>query len=312
MLLSKEVKESFFSFISKRQRIWYNRFILNKPREEWTDDPILKKYKFCNVFRELDRGTQILMKNVLKNKSLSIEEKFLNIAAYRFFNQRWFFDEFGILKDFDKDKFRIKMEAAKKKYGSCFSSAYLIGPNVLDPAHKGKIAQVSWALDYAWKHLDEVFYPALKEKDPHILIKIPQKVLLIGEFLSYQILLDLIYTGEMAVDDNCPLYVGPGAITGIQYAAKLEKRPTMRKCIPYIQELYESQSDYVDLWKDIYPPKDLIYAPNKDKYEISWSNIQFSQCEFRKFFRLNTELYDKSIRCKHRIFNPEYSLEMRA
>ncbi|MFB6182426.1 MAG: nucleotide kinase domain-containing protein, partial [Candidatus Nanohaloarchaea archaeon] len=51
--LSKEKLNVFWSFIQKRQQIWYRRTILqNNP--PWTKDKILQNHRFTNVYRELD------------------------------------------------------------------------------------------------------------------------------------------------------------------------------------------------------------------------------------------------------------------
>ena len=67
----------FFEFIYDRQLIWYKKEVLLLP-PPWTDDPVLGKYKFCNVYRELDRGSKYLIKTVISNPLLSPEVKFFN------------------------------------------------------------------------------------------------------------------------------------------------------------------------------------------------------------------------------------------
>lgn len=46
----------FFRFIEERHAIWHRRFELKLPWP-WTADPLLRKYRFCNIFRELDTVT---------------------------------------------------------------------------------------------------------------------------------------------------------------------------------------------------------------------------------------------------------------
>jgi hypothetical protein len=48
--------DTLFEFIKARHSVYENRKA-GKPKP-WTDDPILQKYRFCNVFRELDSVTQ--------------------------------------------------------------------------------------------------------------------------------------------------------------------------------------------------------------------------------------------------------------
>ena len=46
----------FFRYARSRHQVYLNR-MAGVPREKWTRDPILQKYRFTNVFRELDKTT---------------------------------------------------------------------------------------------------------------------------------------------------------------------------------------------------------------------------------------------------------------
>lgn len=50
-----EIPEEIFWFIEERMRIWERKTAGLPPL--YTDDPILAKYRFCNILRELDRQT---------------------------------------------------------------------------------------------------------------------------------------------------------------------------------------------------------------------------------------------------------------
>src|SRR3990167_9532028 len=84
MKINEEEIKNFFHFINERQEIWYKRFI-NKEDPPWTNDKILQKWKFCNVYRENDSGTIFLQENILNTKS-DIELLF-KIIVYRIFNK---------------------------------------------------------------------------------------------------------------------------------------------------------------------------------------------------------------------------------
>lgn len=59
---AKQVCE-FFMFCFERQRIWFQKKS-NMPRP-WTKDILLHSKHFCNLFRELDRGTQYLHRHIV-------------------------------------------------------------------------------------------------------------------------------------------------------------------------------------------------------------------------------------------------------
>jgi len=48
--------DEFYSFMYERHMIWHRRFVKRLP-PPWTKDPLLRDYKFTNVYRELDYGT---------------------------------------------------------------------------------------------------------------------------------------------------------------------------------------------------------------------------------------------------------------
>ena len=61
-LTEKEVYDLYWYFACERQNIFWKK--LNGEEAPWTDDKILKTYKFCNSYRVNDRVSQYLLKNV--------------------------------------------------------------------------------------------------------------------------------------------------------------------------------------------------------------------------------------------------------
>lgn len=62
-LIPTPVYDTYWKFATERQEVFYNR-IENK-MFPWTDDEILKIYKFTNAYRASDRVSQYLIKNVI-------------------------------------------------------------------------------------------------------------------------------------------------------------------------------------------------------------------------------------------------------
>lgn len=290
MLLKEEQHEMFFEYIRKRQSIWYNRFILKKPREEWTDDEILKKYRFCNVFRELDRGTQNVLKNVIDNDELDFKAKFLNIVSYRFFNTHWYFDDIGVFKEYDKEDLKLKVVESTRRRGKTFGDAYLICAHTVDPRQRGKYIQISEAVEWVNQNFLTMYDLIKDETDPERMLKKIRIIPLVGQFLAYQILMDLIYTGELKLDANSRILIGIGAVKCLSYFTGKQR---VHHNKTFCDELYEFQEKYVDLWKDIYPPKEMLRTPNSDKFEISWNNIQVNLSELGRYIRIKNNMRGK-------------------
>jgi len=92
----------FFECAVRRQAI-YNRRLLNLPKDEWTDDPIFKEWRFCNVFRRLDKVTDYICKYVIEPnednpdlwKMIITSRFFSRIETIQFLiNNKWF--SFGV------------------------------------------------------------------------------------------------------------------------------------------------------------------------------------------------------------------------
>jgi hypothetical protein len=58
----------------------------------WTEDPILREFKFCNVFRAADRVSQYMIRDVCyHDESCTDEVRLFQITAFRTFSIRLFF-----------------------------------------------------------------------------------------------------------------------------------------------------------------------------------------------------------------------------
>lgn len=127
---------AFFEFVFDRQQVWHRRSRLCLPAP-WSDDDILRNYRFCNVYRELDGGTQAIVKYL--KPDISPEQKLFNIVAYRFFNRRDTIENlFGGLLEVENFNFKFLEQRfdEKKKHQSIFSNAYLIMAHSFNPDYR--------------------------------------------------------------------------------------------------------------------------------------------------------------------------------
>lgn len=106
-------------FITKRQLVWERK---SRGESFLTYDPILQKYRFCNIYRELDRQT-IEIHTLLKPMQNDFDLWLLNLAFNRFLCKPETFKAVGALS-FDKvNNFKVlqKLKAhSKPKYGSAY------------------------------------------------------------------------------------------------------------------------------------------------------------------------------------------------
>ena len=286
----------FYEFIYDRQKIWHDRFILNKPAP-WTEDQILQNFKFCNIYRELDAGTTSISKHLIGTDIL-LEDKLLNIIAYRIFNKR---DTFERLFDGLLNTRTFNFEQLEKKLdnidGPIFSDAYLISSHPVNADYRpqDKHIQVLLMLNALIPKLSNIL-SELKNSDGQSGLDIIEKyVAFAGPFLSGQILLDCTYSSNSKSEtdivpytSNDFLIVGPGAHWGLNilFDKQLSKKEADEKC----RFLYASQKEYFALLKK---------QTSKNWSDVKWDNpnycggdyislhdIQGCLCEFRKYTRL--------------------------
>jgi len=290
----------FYRFIFERQRVWHNRHILMHP-SPWTQDEVLKKYKFCNTYRELDKGT-IAITNLIQNSNYSASWKLFNIIAYRFFNKAESISELfdGGLNPckFSAEKFIEKADILHAQK-AIFNDAYVVSPQVINPSYrpKSKHVQIAYMLEDLVHQLPSLCENLGKKNGQYMLEKFSD-IPMVGSFLAGQILLDCTYsTGENGTPDltsltaNDFLIVGPGAHWGLNilWGQTLNKTDANSAC-RYLFEMQKDAFNYINLQE------------NKNWETVRWQNakyhggqflalhdIQNSLCEFRKHHRLTHE-----------------------
>src|SRR5688572_11095763 len=79
------VYELYWKFAAHRQAAFEKRLTSVNP--PWTNDSILQRFKFCNVFRAADRVSQYLIRTVAYGQATGSETECLfRIVAFRTFS----------------------------------------------------------------------------------------------------------------------------------------------------------------------------------------------------------------------------------
>lgn len=312
----REIKKlDFYEFIYERQLIWSRRFMERRPYP-WTENTILKIYKFCNNYRELDKGSIYLINTIINNKDLNLGQKILNCLIYRRFNLVGFFEWVGgpILetKIFPFDNLVYKLDNRKKKGFTLFNDAYIITQAVYYRKSGRKEKHIQQL--YVFKDLVEsgriwdiknMIAMSDNLEEIHALLK--QEIFGMGDFLAYQTCTDLTYFPEFKnkfKDVHTFVKMGPGSSPGIVllFPDKVKNKRDP-KCAELCVWLYENQQKYLEQlkkktgkdWYKIYYSKAYAGVPY-----LSLSNIQNCLCEFRKFVMLQIDPNKKK-----RYYKPE-------
>jgi hypothetical protein len=282
--LIKEKLDLFWWFVNERQSIWNKRFIERLPYP-WTSDKVLKEEHFTNVYRELDPGTVYVVKNILElNKPKP--DKIFNNMIYRLIGREETFDSLGFqdLDSFNPDLFQSKLKDFRSSGKNIFTGAYLVS-GYSSMGSKDKIENVTRLFikmhdnfDLFYKEVEnsktsEQVYTAIKSQDGF------------GNFLSYQVLVDLLY--PLKCYKNKPLLpfshddwavAGPGAKKGIELITN-----TKLSDLEVMRWLHKNQDKEFERLNLKFPY--LINEKGKI-IEVSLSNIQNCLCEFYKYVKI--------------------------
>lgn len=204
--------DKFFTYLRERECIREHKE--NGRSWPWTEDLILKKFRFCNVFREDDKTTRWL------DKYLREPLWWDNYVAYAIIVFRWFnrietmerVYEPLLNNNWDsKDAERILRESGRP----WTTGSYIIKtPNGMD-----KLSGVLWCIDQIPR-----FIGSMIQEQPEkvrtlqwtwdLLREYPY----MGEFMAYEIVTDLRHTALLfnAPDINTWANPGPGAMRGLE------------------------------------------------------------------------------------------------
>lgn len=270
----KELIENFFWFVNERHSIYIKKS--NGFSRPWTKDNILATKKFCNIYRELDKGTVWYIDNIVKP---ILEEKANNwhlellfqTIQYRFINTVKIMDELGgpvKMWDFDKISFENKIRNINSVIP--FNTAYAICltfsqyPNASD-MHNG----LALILNDIKNDICKITADLLSANNLESACNALSSRRGIGKFLAYEIACDLMYSGFLPFTENDYVNPGPGSLVGLKIIfGETLKTPPKR----LIEELCLSQSSFL--------------PPGFPGVPLTLRGVEHSLCEWRKYWNI--------------------------
>jgi len=289
VVVNQKNLDLFWKFIFQRHMIWYKRFKLEQPAP-WTDDPILKEYKFTNVYRELDRGTLFLIDNIL-GKGTPMEDVF-NIIIYRMFNRISTYQLVGYQNIYARSGTPDNPVWSWKHY-ECFDiwrCAMVKGQPLYTDAHmvcayehfpgKDKLERFEYIFKGVFKGLPALMNIIKKAKSLEVIHKALTKFPGIGPFLAYEIAVDISYAKWNNLSEDEWVNPGPGCQRGLKFI--FEGLPTgdcdgMIRVLRFIQKRE---------FKRLNLPFDSIAYLGRD---LTLRNIEHCLCECFKYFKALNE-----------------------
>lgn len=206
----------FIDFIVERHSIYERRAKGEPP--PWTEDPILAAYRFCNVYRELDRVTRWIAKE-WRDVYAKDPDVWLLMLIARVVN--WpdtlahmdFIGADGV--EWKKAHFLSVMRARKDQGQQVYGGAYIISTN--GSTKEKAVYLADEVISPMWKRRNDV-RPRVGERLNAFHARLMQFNGM-GSFMAAQILADLKYVAPLSTADDWWTFAssGPGSRRGMSY-----------------------------------------------------------------------------------------------
>src|SRR5438128_138100 len=117
-----EYQAQLLYFIAEREEIRRRREAGEPP--PWTDDPVMREWRFCNVRREDDRVTRWIAAN-WRGPNADNPDLWFPMCVARFVNWPDTLAEIGFPVPWDAERFLEVMAARKARGEKCYGGAYM-------------------------------------------------------------------------------------------------------------------------------------------------------------------------------------------
>ncbi|MBO7551081.1 MAG: hypothetical protein J6T62_06120 [Fibrobacter sp.] len=240
---NEEILKYYFYFIQERMNVFWHKL---NGESNLTEDPILKKYKFTNVYRACDRTSQYLIKNVIYKdiSAYSAEDVLLRILIFKIFNKIETWDYLSkalpepiTIKSFDPHFISQILSKRQKNY-PIFNNAYMMTGshqlyNYLSSKHE------KWLTMVKKEFIDtSTFSRILEISSLGKLFNLLRAKSFLGDFLAYQYSIDFNYSPFINFSENSFVKAGIGAIRGIKKCFKSNGN-NFEDAIIYVHENFD-------------------------------------------------------------------------
>lgn len=282
-------RDLFWQMITERMNIYWRR--LEGAPPPWSNDPIMRTEFITNVYRELDPGTVYLQERYLRDEDLPVEDKIFNVMVYRLLGSRLEFHERLPLWQhdaFDALAFSEECKSVEREIGlSPFSEAYRTAA-YSDMGTKDKIVNVGLLMAEIANLIPTVVQELNNALTLEQAYRTIENIRGFGEFLAYQIMVDLLYPAPfdpiLPFDQNTWAMAGPGARRGIWRLMKPGMKPaSMLDVMMWLRDNQEAEFERLGLEFPYLADETIEGDP---PIKISLCNIQSCLCEFYKYTRI--------------------------
>lgn len=295
-----DVFKLYWYFAAERQQIWQRRLSGAKP--PFTDDPILQNNKFCNTYRVLDRVSQDLIKQVSNNPISPVDDAFRTVF-YRFFSKPETFNyveqQLGeplALEHLYNGQLEAVLTKLYTSGATLYTNAFILCANNAYGYSRKYQNHVGLFKDMF--HNDAFIKTLSSAREIGEVQAALKRFPLIGDFMSFQLAVDLSYLGSTTYSQNKTVIAGPGALRGI---AKAFKSTGGLAASEIIMHCWQNQEAYFNYYS--------LPFPKLGKRRLDPVDCQGLFCELDKYCRqAKPELKSSRSKIKQKFDGPSYSV----
>ena len=211
------VYDSYWRFAAERLAIYFRK--QSGAEGPWTDDPILRSFRFTNTYRATDRVSQYLIREVqyATHRSRAGNDLFFRTLLFKIFNRIETWEALELVlgpiewRPRILERIEAVLDQLMRRGERIYSAAYIMpAPNF------GQVRKHANHLALLWAMMEDRLPDRLRQAPDlssayEMLLRYPG----MGPFLAFQYAIDLNYSELLDFEEAECVVAGPGAIDGI-------------------------------------------------------------------------------------------------
>jgi hypothetical protein len=298
-IVRQPVYDTYWRFAAARQEIFHKR--AEGLAGPWTTDPILQRYKFCNAYRASDRASQYLIRHVIHGEhaaDLEADDVFLRVVLFRLFSKESTWEALeaasgGVRRATLNPEALGDLLERMRAQQPIYTAAFILAPTDVygyRSKHRNHLELVrrmfrpgALGRDLARARTLEQVFEALRTWP------------MIGDFMGYQLAVDLNYTHFLDFSEDSFTVPGPGALRGLHKVFQDFGDRTPQQLIMDMSRRQDDEFGRLGLgWRDLFGrPLHAIDCQNLfcevDKYSrVAFPEIASGRTRIKQMFAPST------------------------
>lgn len=281
-----------YNFIKRRYVIHLRKDVLKKD-PPWTNDEVLRDFRFTNIRREHDKETKWVIEHITSNPELSYEDKLLNVILFRLYNKHETAElismpfKFSETPNWNPEWYRSLFEAAlidDPKWVFFTAAFHTIGMKNTLRRVTGENYAPMRILKFIKILIGEGLVDDIKACTNQQGV---YQTLLnyngIGRFLAYQFYVDMTYIDDFPFSENEFTVAGPGCIMGLNYLFEDRDGMSYEECLFWLRDNLD-RLFIEELGKDWDAKRVFWDLPEEDRC-FNVMSLENCFCELSKYIR---------------------------